>query len=106
MVQSSSVLILMLSIEAARAIPQLIAYPDLPNPARMKERSSLGSRSKCPGMIKTVLQVQGVSNTAADNSKLSWNKIQTSDENIQYVINNIVNNKKINYKKVEREKRS
>ena len=60
-------------------------------------------RSKCPGMVKTVLQVQGVSNTAADNAKLSWRKIQASDENIQYVINNIVNNKKINYKKVARE---
>ena len=60
-------------------------------------------RSKCPGMVKTVLQVQVVSNAAVDNAKLSWRKILASDENIQYVINNIVNNKKINYKKVERE---
>ena len=35
--------VLILSIEAARVIPQLIAYPDLPNPTRMKERSSFGA---------------------------------------------------------------
>ena len=54
-------------------------------------------------MVKTVLQVQGVSNTAIDNATLSCRKIQASDQNIQYVINNIVNNKTINYKRVARE---
>ena len=75
----------------------------LAEPNKDEEDVKFWCRSKCPGKVKTVLQVQGVSNTAVDNAKLSWRKIQASDENIQYVINNIVNNKKINYKKVARE---
>ena len=75
----------------------------LAEPNKDEGEVNLWCRSKSPGMVKTVLQVQGVSNTTADNAKLSWRKIQDSDENIQYAINNIVNNKKINYKKVARE---
>ena len=89
-----------LIIEAAREITASDSLSRLAEPNKDEGDVKSWCRSKYPGMVKTVLQVQVIFNTSADNDKLSYRKLHARDENILYVINNIVNNKKINFKKV------